>query len=264
MKGLLVIFSIVVLKGCWTSPDSQMMLVQENDNTNVEILNNTYQINTLGDEDASSLKLNITFNDSTKQVSGFSGCNRFFGSYSLEDNALSFEDLGLTRMLCHDEANTIEKKLINAIEKANLIVFKKDGFSLYDKNKLLITAKKEVRQSSVSFEYSSTSRGNYKLIKINNKSISSALLQGGIPLKKNIDKKQWDIISGTVSDMDFEYLPSLEAPSKQFLFDGAAMARLKITSNGTTYESKPFDHGNPPKEIASLIKEILYLAKNIE
>jgi len=264
MKGLLLIFSIIVLKGCWGLPDSQMMLAQENDNTTVKILSGTYQINTLSDEDVSSFKLNITFNDSTKQVSGFSGCNRFFGSYNLKDNALSFGDLGLTRMLCQDEANSIEKKLINTIGNSNLIVFKENGFSLYNEKILLLTAEKKAKKAVVSFEYSSTSRGSYKLIKINSKSISSAITQGGTPSKKSIDKKQWNIISENVSDMDFESLPNLEAPSKQFLFDGAAMARLKITSNGKTYESKPFDHGNPPKEIMALVKDILSIAENIE
>lgn len=42
---------------------------------------------------------NITFNvDGT--VNGFSGCNRFFGAYSYNENGLSIGNIGSTRMAC--------------------------------------------------------------------------------------------------------------------------------------------------------------------
>lgn len=45
----------------------------------------------------------ISFNASQKQVSGTTGCNRFFGPYTLNNNQLSFgSNLGLTKMACPD------------------------------------------------------------------------------------------------------------------------------------------------------------------
>ena len=264
MKGMLLILSMVILRSCWGSPDYHMLLDQQNDISILKTLHGIYKINTLGGKDAALFNLNIHFNNSTKQVSGFSGCNRFLGSYTLKKNALYFNNLKSTKMLCQNEANTIENKLIKIFRKANIILFTTDGFSLYHKKKLLLTAIKEEKQGSVSFEYSSTSRGRYKQIKINSKSISSVYISGGTASKKNIYKKQWDRLRAAVKHMDFESLPKLKAPSKDFLFDGASMARLKINSNGKTYTSPPFDHGNPPEEIAPLVKEILSIIEKIE
>ena len=64
--------------------------------------------------------------------------------------------------------------------------------------------------------------------------------------------------------MDIEQIPNLKAPTENRFFDGAAIANLKISYKGTIYESASFDHGNPPKEIEPLVKEILSISENIE
>ena len=74
-------------------------------------------------------------------------------------------------------------------------------------------------------------------------------------MEKN-NKRAKKIALGTISN--------LEAPSKNFQFDGAVLAKLTIVYDGVTYQTQPFDHGNPPKEIALLVKEILSISQNIE
>ncbi|MCL6293742.1 META domain-containing protein [Jejuia spongiicola] len=264
MKSFLMIFSIIVLRCCWGPTDFQLMLAQQNDNTLLKTLNGTYKINTLGYDDVSSYSLNITFDDNTKKVSGFAGCNRFFGTYSIKDNALTFGDIGSTKMMCQDEENKTETKLLKAFKKANLILFKEGGFSLYNKKKLLLSAEKEVENISVNFEYSALSRGTYKLININQKSVSLTNKQKGKPNTKVCREADWSNLMKTLKTVDVENIANLKAPSEDRFFDGAAIGNLKITYNGIVYESQSFDHGNPPKEIAILVKEILSISENIE
>jgi len=259
-----MVFSMIVLRCCWGPPDYQLMLQEQyHDDTVLKELKGSYQINTLKGEDVSSFNLNMTFNDSTKQVSGFSGCNRFFGSYTIENNALKFSGLGTTRMFCTKDKNTVEDKLLKAFGKANLILFTKQGFSIYNKKKLLLSASKEIEKTS-SIEYSASSRGTYIQIIINKKAISTVSKRDGKPLRKKCSTDDWERIINALKPIEIKNISELEPPSKDFQFDGAAIAQIKITHDNKAYETQPFDHGNPPKEIAELVKEILSISENIE
>lgn len=264
MKFFLILFSIIALRCCGAPSDYSIMIQKQNDDTLLKELHGTYEINTLNGEDVSSYKLIITFNDGTKQVSGFSGCNRFFGSYSLNNLAIKFGELGSTKMFCHENANTIETNLFKAFKKTDLVCFTENGFSFYNKKRLLLSATKKVVNQTIDFEYSASSRGTYKYIKVTEKSISIVSKRDGKPVIKLYNKEHWNAILETIKTLNIESIPTLEAPSKKFQFDGAALAHLKITKDDKTYESSPFDHGNPPKEIETLVKEILSISENIE
>jgi heat shock protein HslJ len=228
-------------------------------------LNGTYHINNLNSTDISSFKLNISFNDSTKQVSGFSGCNRFFGSYSLENNSLKFGNLGSTRMLCENEANQIETELLKALETADSFSIKNGTLQLLSKDNIIIEAYKEKAQDkSVSIEYTASSRGSYQQIIINETEISKSKKRGKNPIYKVYDSSKWRTLQQILDSIQLDNIPNLKAPSKDFQFDGAPIAKLKITSNGKTYETPPFDHGNPPKDLSELIKGVLTISEMIE
>lgn len=49
-------------------------------------------------------------------VSGFSGCNRFRGSYTYADGKLSFGPLASTRMACPPEQMETERKVLQLLE----------------------------------------------------------------------------------------------------------------------------------------------------
>ncbi|MCF7559788.1 hypothetical protein L3X39_03995 [Sabulilitoribacter multivorans] len=113
-------------------------------------------------------------------------------------------------------------------------------------------------------EYTALSRGIYNQIIINKKTISSLQQRGGTPSLHPCEEKNWNTITKMLGPIEVENISTLEAPSKAFQYDGAAIAHLKITKGDKTYESAPFDHGNPPKEIAELVKVILSISENIE
>ena len=50
------------------------------------------------------------------QLRGHGGCNRFFGSYELEDGALQVDPLGSTRMACPDPAMSFEISFMEALQ----------------------------------------------------------------------------------------------------------------------------------------------------
>lgn len=264
MKTMLLCISIVILRCCWGPTEYQLMQHLQNDDTILKALNGTYNINTLNQEDVSAFKLHITFDDDTKKISGFSGCNRFFGSYTLNKNSLNLSSLGSTRMLCSEDKNKIENALLKAFDKADTVLFSENGFSLFNKKKPLLSATRLPKKSTLSFEYSAISRGSYKHVKINKDTIHFSKKRNSSSLKTPCDAAYWNTLTKLYDNVDLKSIPNLEAPSKAFQYDGAAIAHLKITSNGKTYESAPFDHGNPPKEIAALVKAILSSAENIE
>jgi heat shock protein HslJ len=61
--------------------------------------------------------ITLTLSTSTGQrhASGFSGCNRYMGSYALKDGKLSFGTLGGTRMACMTPGGQIEGAYLNAL-----------------------------------------------------------------------------------------------------------------------------------------------------
>lgn len=52
-----------------------------------------------------------------KQVTGFAGCNHFFGSYELEGSSLTFGPMGATRMACPDLETGLETSVFEALER---------------------------------------------------------------------------------------------------------------------------------------------------
>jgi heat shock protein HslJ len=121
MKLILILFSLIAIKTCENSDES------ENHQMNLE---GNYSIETVSESDVNVHQLTIQFNNETKQVSGFSGCNRFFGSYTLEGNILNIGPLASTKMMCQDPANTIESQLLNQLSNIN-------SFSTKDKTLIL-------------------------------------------------------------------------------------------------------------------------------
>lgn len=265
MKIILLYLSAIALSTCCCKPAAyQELQLQQNGNSIAMILHGNYVIKTLNDVDISTFNLNIAFDENSNKVSGFSGCNRFFGSFSLVENKLKFSDLGATKMLCSEDKNTFETKFLKALNKANSILFLEHGFTLFNKKKPVLSATKLKTEKKLSFEYSASSRGTFKRIIINKDSISFSKKKGKKTIKIYCEPDYWNAIIKISDSIEIKNISNLKAPSKSFQFDGAPLARLKIISNEKTYVSAPFDHGNPPKEIEALVKEILSSIENIE
>jgi hypothetical protein len=122
----------------------------------------------------------------------------------------------------------------------------------------------KINQDTLLIEYSALSRGSYKLISVNKKEVSVINKREGKPIIQACNKTNWNNLMDALKTINIENISQLEAPSQKRLFDGAAIGNLKITYNGTVYESNSFDHGNPPKELEILVKEILSISESID
>lgn len=74
----------------------------------VSISNIEWKLVKLESKDVSALNppLTLLLDETQKKISGFAGCNRFFGSYQGENTALSFSGMGSTKMFCQDTQAT--------------------------------------------------------------------------------------------------------------------------------------------------------------
>ena len=108
-------------------------------------------------------------------------------------------------------------------------------------------------QEAMQLDYLITSRGIYRHISITEKSISTQNKRFGDTIHKKCPAKAWESITSII-----------KTPSKKHQVDRAALATLTIQYKGKVYQTKGFDHGNPPEAIAKLVKEILSISENIE
>jgi heat shock protein HslJ len=72
---------------------------------------------------------NITFSQDGR-VTGFSGCNRFFGGYTVFGSELRFSQLGSTKMACLGEGGEIESRLLSALSMVRTYRAKPDELHL--------------------------------------------------------------------------------------------------------------------------------------
>ncbi|GAA4280525.1 hypothetical protein [Gaetbulibacter aestuarii] len=124
--------------------------------------------------------------------------------------------------------------------------------------------KNNIDQEALSFEYNATSRGLFQQITIDKNKIKTISARGEKPIEKACPDDLWASLVNNLDSLDLKTIENLKAPSDKRLFDGAAHASLSINYKDKTYKSPSFDHGNPPKAIASLVKVIRSAAENIE
>lgn len=112
-------------------------------------LTGTYDITDLGSVviDAKS-GMHISFNGLDNSVRGNTGCNSFFGSYTLDLYALSFSDIGSTKMACEQPVMLKERKLLEALSNTGSYAISEGVLTLYSKldRSELLKAKKRITQ----------------------------------------------------------------------------------------------------------------------
>lgn len=114
-------------------------------------------------------------------------------------------------------------------------------------------SQKNVDMKSTQIEYSALSRGYYKKIVVENKSVSVTKERNAEAVQSTIDETKWNKIVDAFSKVNLEGLSTLKAPTDKRTYDGAAIGNLKIVKDGKTYETPGFDNGFPPKEIEQLV-----------
>jgi heat shock protein HslJ len=82
--------------------------------------------------------LTMDFDEENKKISGYAGCNRYFGNYKIEDGVFSTGQLGSTQMFCSPEIIDQEPRFLQLIEAGIGISMKKNFLILEDERNQLI------------------------------------------------------------------------------------------------------------------------------
>ncbi|REG98981.1 hypothetical protein [Flavobacterium aquicola] len=123
---------------------------------------------------------------------------------------------------------------------------------------------KNVDLADAKVEYTANSRGMYNNIAVENKTVFVTKTRDGKPVSNSLTDAQWNALIKEFQKVNLEEIPNLKAPTQKRFHDGAAMANLKVTYKGKTYESQTFDNGFPPEKIKNLVNTILSFSKKEE
>ncbi|MGE6356696.1 hypothetical protein ACQKCJ_22730 [Flavobacterium sp. NPDC079362] len=115
--------------------------------------------------------------------------------------------------------------------------------------------------TTTQIEYSAVSRGIYKVILVQNKTVSVTNGRNTQPTESKISDAKWKQIVAEFSKINLENVPNLKGPTEKRFHDGAAIGNLKIIHNQKTYETAGFDNGYPPKEIEKLVNLLVDFTK---
>ncbi|GAB5398602.1 MAG: META domain-containing protein [Aureisphaera sp.] len=110
---------------------------------NVHLTGN-YTITSIGGTEVSEKAPTITFVALDKTIRGNTGCNSFFGSYTLDLYALSFSDIGSTEMACDQPIMDVENAFLSALRNTGSYDLENSMLTLYsksDRSELLIARK---------------------------------------------------------------------------------------------------------------------------
>jgi hypothetical protein len=117
--------------------------------------------------------------------------------------------------------------------------------------------------NSAIIEYVANTRGFYQKVILDKHMVTISNDRKGKEkaVQAKISEEDWTILVDAFQEINLEELKDLKSPTEKRLYDGAAIAHLKITYNGNIYESQSFDHGFPPYEIKKLVSKINSFAK---
>lgn len=79
----------------------------------------------------------IRFEEKDNDVTGYTGCNRITGSYTLTDERLQLSELSTTRMTCADMQ--LENKMLEVLGQVNTYRIAGDLLTLYEGDKAVAT-----------------------------------------------------------------------------------------------------------------------------
>ncbi|MBL85558.1 MAG: hypothetical protein CMO82_02745 [Winogradskyella sp.] len=272
MKFLLSILTLVTLTGSCNSAKSTV--TEQKENMAQSSLSGTYSISQLEATDISYEGLTITFNDSINHASGFSGCNTFFGNYTVKENTIKFGPIATSKKFCEPDSNILERDFIKALNETKSFVVKNDTliFSNEDSELFRATKNEASRPGKNSIVgdnykkfvviYETSTRGSFKHIEISKTQIKISKERS----LKNLstyacNAEDWKMLKNMLSNSIVENLDLLKAPTDTRLHDGAPHATLSVIKGDVEMMTPTFDHGNPPKEIVSIVNKILSMVE---
>mgnify|MGYP001822653624 CR=1 FL=1 len=191
----------------------------------METLSGSYNITSIVNNEEIPEELSITFDNTTNRVSGYSGCNNFFGNYSVEGSTLKFSKFGMTKKLCKRFMD-VEENMLKALEETSSFRFEDNVLNLLNSKETLLKANKTValkitQEEDYEIEYTANTRGFYTQVIINDGTISiqkdrEAQRPAEIRVCSAEELKQ---LKMHLSTIDISKLSEYEGPTQKRLYD---------------------------------------------
>jgi len=115
---------------------------EKNDDGPLPVLDGSYLIVSINDQNVENSGLTMNFDRSTGNVSGNAGCNQYFWSFLQENKSLFFSKVGATKKYCQDSGiRKLEEQLLALLSSIKSMDSNKSGnFNFYnDQSKLLLS-----------------------------------------------------------------------------------------------------------------------------
>ncbi|HPF11775.1 MAG TPA: META domain-containing protein [Flavobacteriaceae bacterium] len=130
--------AILLLAGC----DETKQVIDAAGNVQ---LSGKYNVTEIGGSAVSENVPHIIFTALDKGIKGNTGCNSFFGKYTLDLYALSFSEIASTEMACDQPIMDVENAFLNALNQTGSYALQNGILTLYSKTdrSVLLTASKE-------------------------------------------------------------------------------------------------------------------------
>lgn len=120
-------------------------------------------------------------------------------------------------------------------------------------------------ENYITLTYEVSSRGLYEKLWIDKDSIHfSTDRSNRLVSSTTCPQADWEVLMTALQKLKLGNLNEIDVPSKAFQYDGAAMATLKVQDYDVIFSSPIFDHGNPPEQIAEVVKKMLYMKDTLE
>jgi heat shock protein HslJ len=148
MKNLVIVLAVVLL-GSMTSCEETKKVIGVAGSVQ---LSGNYMVTSIpGASDKISKEgdlLTLNFAALDKSIRGNTGCNTFFGNYTLDLYALSFSDIGATERACSKPVMATENAYMMALGNTGSYELQNNILTLFSKTdrSVLLTAKKEVQE----------------------------------------------------------------------------------------------------------------------
>ncbi len=114
-----------------------------------------------------------------------------------------------------------------------------------------------IQQNNIMINYEAHSRVVYENITLSEQKMTLRLDRNNARSKSYpLSAKEWEHLMELVSKVNLLDLSRLNPPTSKRLYDGAAHAKLTITSGINKYNTRSFDHGYPPHQINDLVHYI--------
>jgi heat shock protein HslJ len=227
MKILFSLFALIMITESCNSAKETI----ENTAKKISSLSGAYSISEIGNHNSIYEELSITFEDSTNKVYGFAGCNTFFGTYTLDNSSITFNNIASSKKLCEKDLNTLESHFLKALNKVN-------SFSIND-NTISFLENKSTFEVIISKDRNLIDTNTY-----------------------NCDENDWNALIVLLKNVNLEIFQDLVAPTGKRFYDGAPYATLAIKQGVKDVKTPSFDHGSPPKAIHALVNKVLSIKEN--